>query len=129
MVSEPLQGQRAVLDRITVDAAVGASVVLPDVPGLGTAAPFAVPLLLGPDPFPAHVRQPPGVNTAGLAGTRRHVLGLAAHRQLDAAGGGDPGQFAGQSAFPFGVRVGPLEPELAGRIVHVAEGLLVDVGE
>ena len=49
MMPESLQGEKAILNRVTVDATVGASVVLSNVARFVATAFFAVSFELGPE--------------------------------------------------------------------------------
>ena len=75
---ESLLGERAILDRVTVDAAVGASVVLSHVARFVATAFFAVPFELGAERGATDLVEPLCIDAACLAATRHKELRLAA---------------------------------------------------
>lgn len=85
----PPFSRSAVLNRITISAAVGAGVVVTDVFALETAAFLAVRFALGGNRVPGHAAEAGGINTGGFGQFGDEQMRLSAKGSFDAVFSGD----------------------------------------
>jgi len=126
---DPRRCASVVLDRIAIDATLGAGVVGADVAALGAEAAGAIAFLSREDGPARDVRQAVGVDAAGGADRTLNQLGLGAEREAHLVLGRDGGELGDERASLLGLGIAPGEAVAASGGGEVAGALAVEVGE
>src|SRR5262245_51563816 len=119
MLAVPSLCDILVLDRVTINATVGACVVLPNVAGLMALAVWSIALHFGVGSPSPDIREPRGVDASCWFGTLCFgVGGLRTDGQLNAVSGSDAGELSDDTLLHFIRWVAPFHTGLARQLLQ-----------